>query len=116
MRTKRLVVAVGAALMVTTSALAHDQAMRAKATHGTVTAVHGEHLSVETDKGSIDVTLTDETRVERNEKAVGRDTIAPGAHVAIFGTKVPGQGLVAKSIELTEAGPAHEEGEHHHKH
>lgn len=118
MRTIQLIV-LSAALVLAQNALAHDQAMQGKATHGTVTAVRDEHLTVKTESGPLEVTLTDETKIERDEKAVGREALTTGAHVAVFGTKVPGQGLVAKEIVLGEGGSgaaAEGEGEAHHKH
>lgn len=104
-------------VLATSSAFAHDEAMRSKATHGTIAALRGERFTLNTDDGSVEVTFTDATKVERDEKTIGRDALAPGAHVAVFGTKVPGQGLVAKEIVLDMKAPSESESGHgEHKH
>lgn len=105
---------IGLLLVLAASAWAHEESMhKGKATHGTVTALSGETLTVQTDNGPLSVTLTKETKFERGEKDAGRDALVSGAHVAVFGTKVPGEGLVAKEVVIDEGGMKEHEGSHH---
>jgi len=103
MRMIRIGLTIG--LAVSSSALAHDGAMhKGKATHGTVVAVRGEQLMLTTEDGALTVTLTDKTKVERGEKEVERGELAPGTHVEVFGTKLPGGELVAQEVLLDAEG------------
>lgn len=95
-------------LLSISQAWAHDESMhKAKPTHGRVAAVKGDALTITTDEGQVGVVLTAETKVEQGEKVVGREALTAGTPVDVFGTTVPGQGLVAKEIMV---GTAH--GEH----
>ncbi len=96
-----LTVALTAVLSMSSNALAHDQTMhKANATHGKMVALRGEQLTLATDDGPVAVMLTGATKVERDTKAVGREALTSGTHIAVIGTRVPGQGLIAKEIVL----------------
>ena len=110
----RTMLMIGLVLLLSTSAWAHEESMhKGKATHGTVTALSGQKLTLETDKGPVTVSLTKDTKVERGEKDAGRDALVAGVHVAVFGTKVPGEGLVAKEVVIEEGGMKEHEGSNH---
>ena len=114
MRTR--IFALCAVLAISSPVWAHDKSMhQGKPTHGTVKAMTGDTLSLETEGGEVAVVLTKDTKVERGEKAAGREVLVAGAHVAVFGTKVPGEGLVASEVVVGDgdAGKEHSEHEHH---
>lgn len=86
---------------------------------GTVTAVSEDTLTLETDDGPTSVTLTIDTKVERGEQDVGRRALASGSRVGVFGTKVPGHGLVAREVVVEANTPhqsSHGDGHQRHKH
>ena len=113
MRTR--IVALCAVLAISTPAWAHDKSMhQGKPTHGTVKALRGDTLSLNTEDGDVAVVLTKETKVERGEKPASRDVLIAGAHVAVFGTRVPGEGLVATEVVVGDGGAGEEHGEHEH--
>jgi hypothetical protein len=88
-------------LALPSAAFAHEESKHAgKPVEGTVTELSQDTLKLATGAGPASVTLTPETKVERGEKDVGRAALVSGARVAVFGTKVPGQGVVAKEIVL----------------
>jgi len=97
------------ALFLTASshALAHDKAAHGRPTaHGTVASVSGDQLTLTTDTGKVSVTLMDTTKIERAGQEVGREALVSGVAVAVFGTKVPQQGLVARELVVEDAGTA----------
>ena len=109
------IVALCAALAISSPAWAHDKSMhQGKPTHGTVKALSGDTLSLDTEDGEVAVVLTKETKVERGEKAAGREVLVAGAQVAVFGTKVPGEGLVATEVLVGDGSAGKEHGEHGH--
>lgn len=118
MRTKVVTAALGLTVLVSaTQSWAHDESMhKAKPTRGRVTALKGESLTLATDKGEIGVVLTPETKVEQGDKVVGRDALTAGTAVDVFGTIVPGQGLVAKEIMVGSAHGEDSNAEQPHKH
>ena len=100
---------LGVAIMVLVPVLAlgHEARLhRGKPTEGEVASVQGDHLSLKTAAGSVPVTLTDETKVERESQQATRADLAPGTHVAVFGTKLPTGELVAREIVI-EGGTHH---------
>ena len=109
------ILALCSVLAIASAAWAHDKSMHeGKPTHGTVKALSGDTLSLDTDGGEIAVVLTKDTKVERDEKAAGREVLVSGAHVAVFGTKVPGEGLVATEVVVGDGSAGKEHGEHGH--
>ena len=103
--TRLAMIALGALLAASSHALAHEQKAHGKpATHGTIASMDREQLTLTTDSGSVSVTLTDATKIERAGKEVGRGALVPGMPVAVFGTKVPQQGVVAREIVVDEGG------------
>ena len=100
---------LGVAIMVLVPivALGHETRLhRGKPTEGEVASVQGDHLSLKTAAGSVPVTLTDGTKVERESQQATRADLAPGTHVAVFGTKLPTGELVAREIVI-EGGAHH---------
>lgn len=115
---RTMTVALGLAVLLCSSqAWAHDESMhKQKPTHGRIAALKGEALTVTTDEGPVSVILTTETTVERGEKAVGREALTAGTQVDVFGTTVPGQGLVAKEIMVDTAHGEHSDAGEPHTH
>src|SRR5205823_1926987 len=77
---------LGVAIMVLVPivALGHVTRLhRGKPTEGEMASVQGDHLSLKTAAGSVPVTLTDETKIERESQQAARADIAPGTHVAV---------------------------------
>ena len=104
-------------MIFSSQAWAHDESMhKQKATHGRVTAVKGEALTLRTETGPVAIVLTDATRIEQGSEDVGRDALKSGAEVAVYGTTVPGEGLVAKEIVLEAASgeSEHDAADHSH--
>jgi len=118
MFTKVVTAALGLTVLLSaTHSWAHDESMhKAKPTRGRVAALQGESLTLTTDNGQIGVVLTAETKVEQGDKVVGRDALTAGTAVDVFGTTVPGQGLVAKEIIVGDAHDEHSEAGAGHKH
>jgi len=86
-------------LAVANAAWGHDKSgHQGKATHGRVEAVAGDRVTLRTEAGTVVVTLDESTKIARDEKTVGRDTLRPGVDVAVIGTKLPGGDVVAKEI------------------
>ena len=116
MQTKTMTAVLGLTILLCSSrAWAHDESMhKQKPTHGRIATLKGETLTVTTDDGPVSVVLTAETKVERADKVVGRDALTAGTPVDVYGTTVPGQGIVAREVvvdathgEHSEAGQAH---------
>lgn len=98
-------------------AWAHDESMhKAKPTRGRVATLTGDALTITTDEGPVGVVLTPETRVERGEKVVGREALTAGVAVDVFGTTVPGEGLVAKEVLVGGDRSEHSEAREPHSH
>lgn len=97
--TRMAMIILAVLLTASSHAQAHDKAAHGRpAAHGTVASVSGDQLTLTTDTGEISVTLMDTTKIERAGQEVGRDTLVSGVPVAVFGTKVPQQGLVAREV------------------
>ena len=118
MRTKVVTAVLGLTVFLSaTHSWAHDESMhKAKPTRGRVAALQGETLTLATDNGEIGVVLTPETKVEQGDKDVGRDALKAGTAVDVFGTIVPGQGLVAKEIMVGGAHGEDSDAGRPHKH
>ena len=118
MRTKVVTAALGLTVVLSAPhSWAHDESMhKAKSTRGRIAALKGESLTLATDKGAIGVVLTPETKVQQGEKLVGRAALTAGTAVDVFGTIVPGQGLVAKEIMVGTAHGGDSNAEQPHKH
>ena len=118
MRTKVVTAALGLTVLLSAPhSWAHDESMhKAKSTRGRIAALQGESLTLATDKGAIGVVLTPETKVQQGEKLVGRAALTAGTAVDVFGTIVPGQGLVAKEIMVGTAHGGDSNAEQPHKH
>lgn len=96
---------------------AHDKGMhKQKPTEGRVVSVQGETFTLRTEEGQMSVTMTPETTVENDSKQVGREALKTGEQVAVYGTVVPGQGLVAKEVVLESSGAHSEHTDDGHSH
>jgi hypothetical protein len=99
---KRHLAMITVLLLSATPAFAHDESSHGrKPTEGVIDAVHGDHLSLRSQKGTISVVLDEKTAIEQDEKPVGRDRLEPGARVSVFGTKLPGGEIVARDIVVS---------------
>ncbi|MBI3770130.1 MAG: hypothetical protein HY271_16780 [Deltaproteobacteria bacterium] len=95
-------------------AVAHEGSMhKEKAIEGEVASVTGDHLTVREKAGTVtSVTLTAQTKLERGDAAAVQGDLKPGAHVSVFGTKLPTGELVAREIDLQENADAFPHAKH----
>ena len=99
-------------LVGTSTAFAHDEKFhKGKPTDGEVVSLAGNTLIMKTDAGTMKVDLSDETAIERGEDKASKADLKPGEHVAVFGTKLSAEELVAKEIHIHGDGEEH--GGHH---
>lgn len=97
--------AIAAFVIAGGSAVAHEQSLhKGRPTEGRVASVSGNGLVLETDKGKVSVTLTDTTKMERDEKPIARKEIQTGDLVSVFGTKLETGELVAREIVVHAPG------------
>ena len=108
MKNRSLLLSVFLFLAVPTAAFAHDASMhKGKATMGEITSVDGDRLAMKTAKGSVNVTMNADTKVELEKGEGGtKDDLKVGKHLMVTGTKLPGGELVAKVVMI------HGEDEH----
>jgi hypothetical protein len=108
------VVLVG--LLATAGALlAHDKSLhKGRPTEGQVVSVVGDRLDLKTAQGLKKVTLTEETKFERGDKAAARADLKKGEQVTVFGTTLATGEIVGNEVLLatprTGATQQHKEG------
>lgn len=101
---------VGLSLIASVAA-AHEQSLhKGRPTEGEVVSVSEERLVLKTSKGTVPVTLSETTHVERGTGEATRKDIRQGDHVSVFGTTLASGEIVAREIVIHPAGGA---GEHH---
>src|SRR6266481_6689309 len=95
-----LFIALGLLLVTTaTNAWAHGgHAHHGTPTEGTIATVNGDHLTLTTATGSVDVTVTERTHIAAGEKELDRKALTPNTRVSVFGTKLEGGELVAEDV------------------
>ena len=103
-RTTIALLALSAAIAVAREQRLH----KGHATEGEVVSVSKDSLVMQTQKGTVSVTLSDATTVERGDGKVARDAIKKGARVSVFGTTLASGEVVAREV-LIHAGH-HQEG------
>ena len=86
--------------LVQGEALAHDASKhKGKPVHGTVTAVTETAVSLKTEGDKpMTVELQAKTQIVEAGDAHTKTKLAPGQHVEVFGTKLPGGKLVAREV------------------
>lgn len=80
-------------------ASAHDQSLhKGKATEGEIVSVEPGRFLMKAEGEERRVSFDAETKIELGHHAAGSEDLERGAHVAVFGTKLPGGEIVAKEI------------------
>ena len=101
---RMITMTVAVLLALAAPAAAHDAKLHhAMPTHGSIRAVAGDHLTVDTGAGTISVVLDAQTRVEQGEHETDRGALHSGETVDVFGTKLPSGELVAREIHIGDA-------------
>lgn len=97
--------------IATLPAFAHDQSLhKGKATEGVILSVEPNLLVVKTDDGERKITLGETTEIEVGTSKGTPADLKAGAHVAVFGTKLPSGEMVAKEVAVHN-GDEHNESE-----
>lgn len=87
-------------------ASAHDAKYhREKPVHGTIEAVKDASVTLSTEKGEQQVTLTGSTKVQKGETSASKSDLHPGQHLMVFGTKLESGELVAREILIQPDSP-----------
>lgn len=106
-RTVLAAVTLAVTCLASLPAFAHDQSLhKGKATEGEIVSVEPGHFTMKTEGGQKKITIGGKTRIEVGDSGGSRADLKGGAHVAVFGTKLPGGEIVAKEIVVQED-PAH---------
>lgn len=101
-------------LFATAGLQAHDPSKhKGKPVEGTVTSLSAESLELKTEKGVLLVKWTAETKFEHGEEAVTKEHLREGQQLAVFGTRLTGDRLVAKEILIVEDQAGHSGAGHH---
>ena len=102
----RLLQAAAATVLFASPAFAHDAKFhKGPKVEGEVVSLTDDHLAVATDKGTVDVTLSAETKYERGEEGAPADrgALKQGEHVMVSGHKLE-SGTFAASDVMIHAG------------
>jgi len=97
--------ACGLAVLLCAGALAgaHDGPHAGGSVKGKVVSLAEDTLTVETEDGTVSVTLARRTAIVRDGGALKRAALIPGTLVDVHGSKLPGGGFAAREIVI-EAG------------
>ena len=98
---KIVILSLLAALITTSAAFAHDQALHhGKPVMGNVTAVNNDGFVMQVDTEALQVKLLPETKFETgmNGEPGTRAAVKIGAHAMVYGTKLETGELVAKEV------------------
>jgi hypothetical protein len=86
-------------LSLPAAALAHDASKhKGKPVHGEVVSVTKDNIELKTTTGTLPVTFSSKTKFEHGNAVVDRTHVTKGAHVAVFGTKLPTGEMVAREV------------------
>ena len=86
-------------LTLPTAALAHDASKhKGKPVHGEVLSVTTDNIELKTTPGTMPVTFSSKTKFEHGNAVVDKTHVTKGAHIAVFGTKLPTGELVAREV------------------
>ena len=97
---KRILITITAAVALTSGAmLAHDASKhKGKPVQGEVVSSAGDRFEVKTATGVVPVTFSSKTKFEHGNATVDKTHVSKGAHVSVFGTKLPSGEIVAREI------------------
>jgi hypothetical protein len=86
-------------LSLPAAAVAHDASKhKGKPVHGEVMSVTKDNIELKTTTGTLPVTFSSKTKFEHGSAVVDRTHVTKGAHVAVFGTKLPTGEIVAREV------------------
>ena len=85
--------------LISPPAFAHDKSLhKGKAAEGEIVSVQPGRFVMKTASGEKTVTLGKKTTIEVGDTTGTREALKSGAHVAVFGTRLPGGEIVAKEV------------------
>ena len=94
------------ALLVGSLASAHDAKLhKGKPADGEIVSIGPGKMELKTTTGPLMVTLSPKTKYEHGSKSVTRSHLQKGAHVSVFGTKLPTGELVASEVLIGAPAP-----------
>lgn len=94
-----IVMSLAVSMLTESVAFAHDASLhKGKPTMGEIISVEGKDLKLRTVSGVKTVTVTDDTKVELDDKPGESQELKVGDHLAVFGTTLASGELVAKEI------------------
>jgi hypothetical protein len=112
-----LSVAVFGALTSALPAFAHDAKFhKEKPVTGTLASIDGDSLTLTTEKGDQKVTLTKDTKLEKDkaQATASKQDLKKGQHLMVFGTKLESGELVAREVMIHTTEGSESESEHSH--
>lgn len=89
-------------LLIAGGAVAHGGARHQGGLEGSIVALAGDVLTLQTASGSLSVTLTEKTSIVSGDRKRGREALQPGSRVTVHGSKLPGGGMVAREVIVQE--------------
>ena len=91
-------------LSLPAAALAHDASKhKGKPVHGEVASVTKDGIELKTTTGTVPVTFSSKTKFEHGDAVVDKTHLTKGAHIAVFGTKLPTGEMVAREVLIGAA-------------
>lgn len=85
--------------------LAHDASKhKGKPVQGDVVSTADDRFEVKTETGVVPVKTSSKTKFEHGDATVDRTHVSKGAHVSVFGTKLPSGEMVAREVLIGNTG------------
>ena len=107
---RMLITMIAAVGMTAGGLLAHDASKhKGKPVQGEVVASAGDRFEIKTETGVIPVTFSSKTKFEHGNATVDKTHVTKGAHVSVFGTKLPSGEMVAREVLI---GGGNDHGQH----
>ena len=107
----RILITIIAAVALTSSSLvAHDASKhKGKPVQGEVVSSASDRFELKTEAGVVPVTFSSKTKFEHGNATVDKTHVTKGAHVSVFGTKLPSGEMVAREVLI---GAGNDHGQH----
>lgn len=109
MQSNRLVtlLSIASLLLLSSPARAHGEKGHGQVTDGSITAIAGDAMVVETPGGSVSVALDANTQVTAGDRPATRAALTNGAHVMVTGSKLPSGEIAAREVMVHAPGEQH---------
>ncbi len=100
----RIILSLVTAGLMAAPVFAHDAKLhKGKPVEGTIVNVSPDGMTLKADDGvSITVTLPPDVKVESGDETAGKETLVPGRHVSVFGTKLSKDKVVAREVVVDD--------------